>query len=104
MTVQLLSMRRLPLFIKEAFLVKSQFVAKLSHSSFNATCIDYVLESTENKELKGGGGIIGFTVRGPTLARWFLARPVTAVYSSAFHRTVNKQGQTEASTPQFETF
>jgi len=31
--------------------------------------------------LKGSGGIIGLTLRGPALLRWFLSRPVTAQYS-----------------------
>jgi hypothetical protein len=34
--------------------------------------------------LKGTGGIIGLTLKGSALARWFLARPVTAQYSTAF--------------------
>ena len=49
---------------------------------------DYILETTENKALKGTGGIIGLTLRESALARWFLARPVTARYSTNFHENM----------------
>ncbi len=65
-----------------------QFVAKLADGKFNAQWIDYVLEVTENKALKGTGGIIGLTMKGDTLARWFLARPITAQYSMTFHQEI----------------
>ena len=59
------------------------FAAKLSEGKFNSVWIDYVLE---NKALKGTGGIIGLTLKGNALARWFLARPVTEKYSMTFIR------------------
>lgn len=49
---------------------------------------DYVLETTENKDLKGVGGIIGLTMRGSALARWFITRPVTGKYSQNFRTNV----------------
>ena len=61
------------------------FAAKLSERKFNSVWIDYVLE---NKVLKGLGGITGLTLKGNALARWFLARPVTAKYSMTFHKDV----------------
>ena len=64
------------------------FVAKLSKGQFNKVWIDYVLETTENKSLKGSGGIIGLTLRDNALARWFLARPVTAKFSMQFAESV----------------
>ena len=41
----------------------------------------------ENKELQGKGGIIGLTVRGNALLRWFLSLPVTAYYSATVKAT-----------------
>ena len=63
-------------------------VAKLTHGQFNHVWIDNVLEATENKALKGSGGIIGLTMKDNALARWFLARPVTAKYSMIYHKEV----------------
>ena len=42
--------------------------------------------TTANKSFKGSGGIIGLTLKGPALARWFLARSVTAACSSNFQK------------------
>jgi hypothetical protein len=83
MTILLLQMNRLPSDVKTGF-NDGLFVAKLSDSKFNDVWIDYVLEATEHKTLKGVGGIIGLTLKGNALARWFLARPVTAKYSMEF--------------------
>jgi hypothetical protein len=63
-------------------------MAKLAKGTFNAVWADYALEVTENKALKGTGGIIGLTLKGTALARYFLARPVTAKYSMLFHEEV----------------
>ena len=84
MTIMILSMQRLPTPIEEHFVENGHFVSQLSKGSFNMVWPDYVLETTQNKSLKGQGGIIGLTMRGSTLARWFLARPITAQYSSHF--------------------
>ena len=51
-------------------------------------CPDYVLETTENKDLKGLDGIIGLTMRGSALARLFITRPVTGKYSQNFRTNV----------------
>lgn len=80
MPVMLLLMNRLPPEVKIQFEDK-QFVAKLSRGKFNAVWLDYALEATENKNLKGTGGIIGLTLKGTALVRWFMSRPVTAQYS-----------------------
>ena len=90
--VSLLTMCRLPSEVKAAF-EQGEFVAKLSQGRFNAVGMDYTLEATENKSLKGTGGIIGLTLRGPALARWFLARPVTAQYSMKFQEAIRFMGQ-----------
>ena len=90
MSVMLLSMRRLPPVIQEHF-EDGNFVSTLSNGSFNKVWPDYVLETTENKALKGAGGVIGLTLRGPALLRWFLARPVTAQYSTDFQAYLGHQ-------------
>lgn len=83
MPVQLLSMRRLPQEVEDLFL-KGRFTVKLSPGHFKGVWLDYTLETTANKDLKGTGGIIGLTMRGPALVRWFLTRPVTAAYAAVF--------------------
>ena len=79
-----LQMMRLPEDVTRSF-TQGLFVAKLTRGRFNAQWIDYVLEATENKALKGTGGIIGLTRRGNALARWFLARPISPKYSLTNH-------------------
>lgn len=68
---------------------KGLFVGKLRHGKSNGVWYDYVLEATENKELKGSGGIIGLTIEGTALTRWFLSRLVTSQYSSMYHDALN---------------
>lgn len=63
-------------------------MSKLSEGKFNAVWMDYTVEATENKTLKESGGIIGLTLRGPALLRWFLSRPVTAQYSEQVRQNV----------------
>ena len=55
--------------------------------------MDYTIETTARKSLKGSGGIIGLTLKGAALARWFLARPVTAMYSSNFQMMLTHKKQ-----------
>ena len=95
--VSLLLMNRLPPEVVSAF-EEGSFVAKLSHGRFNAVWMDYTLETTENKALKGTGGIIGLTLKGPALARWFFARPVTAQYSTRFQDGICNAGQKKKDT------
>ena len=75
MSYLILQAKQLPPDIVQGF-KDGLFVAKLSQGQFNKVWIDYVLEATENKALKGSGGIIGLTLRDNALARWFLAHPV----------------------------
>ncbi len=82
-------MLRLPTELKASFSKKGP-VVKLSDGKFNHVWLDYALETTENKDLKGSGGIIGFTMRGNALHRWFLARPISAVYSNEFLKTLKE--------------
>lgn len=64
--VSLLMMSRMPTEVTTA-VEEGNFVAKLSRGRFNAIWMDYTLEATENKALKGADGIIGLTLRGPAL-------------------------------------
>ena len=90
MPVFLMLMNRLPKEVMENFTQKG-FIAKLSDGRFNGVWIDYALETTQNKALKGSGGIIGLTLKGPALARWFFVRPITAQYSTGFHESICKR-------------
>ena len=92
----LMAMKRLPKEISDAFMQQG-FIAKLSQGRFNGVWIDYALEATENKDLKGSGGIIGLTLKGPALARWFLARPVTARYSATFRQSIHASRKEDTS-------
>ena len=51
---------------------------------------DYALEVTENKALKGTGGIIGLTLKGTPLARYFLGQSETAKYSMIFQNELHR--------------
>ena len=82
-----LQMKQLPNDVNQGF-HNGLFVSKLREGNFNSVWIDFVLEATENKALIGTGGIIGLTLKGNALARWFLARPVTVKYSMTFHDNV----------------
>ena len=83
----MLQMRRLPVTVTDSFR-DGQFVSRLSEGKFNAVWMDYTIEATENKTLKGSGGIIGLILKGPALLRWFLSRPVTAQYSEQVPQNV----------------
>lgn len=87
MSYLVLESKQLPSDIANGF-SEGLFVEKLTKGQFNKVWIDYVLETTENKSLKGSGGIIGLTLRDNALARWFLARPVTAKFSMQFAENV----------------
>ena len=76
-------MNRLPRQVQQAF-IEGHFHAKLSNRRFNDLWSDYAFETTENKTLKGSGGIIGLTLRGLALARWFLAKPIISQYSMIY--------------------
>ena len=96
MPVVMLQMRRLPVTVRDSFR-DGHFVSKLSEGKFNAVWMDYTIEATENKTLKGSGGIIGLTLRGPALLRWFLSRPVTAQYSEQVRQNVGGCGDKDPS-------
>ena len=67
-----LQMKQLQNDVKKGF-QNDLFVSKFREDNFNSVWTDYVLENTENKALKETGGIIGQTLTGNALARWFLA-------------------------------
>ena len=84
MTYLILSMQHLPQSVQTAF-ENGQFVAKLTDGLWNGVWLDYALETTENKALKGQGGIIGLT-HSNALSRWFMSRPITAQYAMKYSR------------------
>ena len=43
------------------------------------------------------GGIIGLTVKGSALARWFLARPITARYFQNFSKSLERDSSVKNS-------
>ena len=92
MPAVLLSMTRLLEEVERAF-ADGNFTAKLKTGKFNNVWIDYTLETTENKALKGSGGVIGLTLRGQALSRWFLARPITSRYAMIYHDEVCPSSQ-----------
>ena len=51
------------------FFSDGNFMANLYDGNLNNICMDYCLETTQNKEFKGPGGIIGLTMRGAALSR-----------------------------------
>ena len=79
-------MEHLPDDVENGFQTDGLHTAKLWEGSCNAVWMDYTLEATKNKALKGTGGIIGLTLKGNALTRFFLARPVTAKYSETFKK------------------
>ena len=83
--VSLLQMRHLPQEIATEF-ARTGGMVKLSEGHFNGVWLDCALETTQNKDLKGAGGIIGLTMRSQALVRWFIARPVTALYAAEFKK------------------
>ena len=83
MPYQLAAMNRLPQSVRSEF-SNGNFMGRLTDKHNNADFLDKIHESTENKDLKGSGGIIGLTCRENALLRWFYARPVTAEFSHAF--------------------
>ena len=88
----LLSMTRLQEEVERAF-TDGNFTAILKTGKFNNVWIDYTLETTENKALKGSGGVIGLNLRGQALSRWFLARPITSPYAMLYHNEVCPRSQ-----------
>ena len=77
LTVSLFLMKLLPAEVLNSFQA-SHFVAKLSSGKFNSVWLDCTIEATENKALKGSGGIIGLTLKGSALVRWFMVMPITS--------------------------
>jgi hypothetical protein len=90
--ISMLLMNRLPDVVVTAF-EQGEFTAKALPGKVQC-CMDGLHPgATENKALKGTGGITGLTLRGPALARWFLGRPVTAQYSARFPEWICLAGQ-----------
>ena len=99
--VSLFQMKQLPQEIVTEF-ENTGCIVKLSEGYFNGVWLDYALEITQNKDLKVSGRIIGLTMRNQALVRWFIARPVTALYAANFKKStdtdISEDNQTELST------
>ncbi|KAK1904701.1 Beta-glucanase [Dissostichus eleginoides] len=66
------------------FMREGGFVVRRSDErNFNCVATDQALEQTINREGKGQGGIIGFTLRKGALKRWLITRHVTSEYCDA---------------------
>ena len=83
MPVQIAMVEQLPDEVETLF-QEGSFTAKLTPGSFNGVWYDYTLETTENKDLKSSGGIIGITRQGDTLKKWFLNRPMNSAYTRTY--------------------
>ena len=68
-------MKRLPQDVLKEFAGK--FLSKATSGRLNGVWMDYAIETTENKTLKGQGGIIGRTLKGP-------ASPGTLVFGTTY--------------------
>ena len=99
--IAVLMMRHLPGDVENGFQTDGLHTAKLSEGSCNAVWMDYTPEGTKNKALKGTGGIIGLTLKGNALTRYFLVKPVTAKYSETFKKEVcqNETQKKDYTTP-----
>ena len=87
MTVQVIQLNRIPAEVEEG-LADGMYTANLSGGKFSNVWMDYTLEVTQNKKLKGNGGVIGMTLKESALARWFLSRPIVSKYSAVFHQSI----------------
>lgn len=66
-------------------LMNRGFVVRQSgNRNFNSVPTNQALEQSINREAKGQGGTVGFTLRKGALLRWMLTRHVTGEYSEAF--------------------
>ena len=83
MPVYIVMLEQLPEEVRRSF-EQGSFNVKLSKGSFNEVCMDYCLETTENKDLKSSGGIIRIARKGDTQAKWFVNCPMNSAYSKAF--------------------
>ena len=77
-------MKQLPNDVNQRFNY-GLLVSKLRELNLNSVWIDYVLEATANKALKGTRGILSLPLKGNPLAWWFLASTPAAKYSITFH-------------------
>ena len=74
------------------FLMEGGFVVLRSNKrEFNCVPTDQALEQTINREAKGTGGVIGFTLRKTALLHWILTRHISGEYSEAFQQLFEKK-------------
>ena len=62
-------------------------VRKTANRKANAVATDMALEQSINKDAKGKGGIVGFTLKKEALLRWLLTRHLTGEFSAAVINT-----------------
>lgn len=89
-----LSDLRLPEEVRQKF-EQGQFAINITPGAFKRVPMDYTLETTINKDMKGPGGVIGLTLKGKTLLRWFYTRPVTAEYARQFCSAIKAKTTSE---------
>lgn len=80
--------------VMHQFLSRGGFVVRRSDKTkFNSVPTDQALEQTINREAKGTGGVIGFTLRKSALLRWLLTRHVSGEYSEAFQELLENKSE-----------
>lgn len=76
------------------FLTRGGFIVHQSDTTrFNSVPTDQALEQTINREAKGTGGVIDFTLRKSALLRWLLTRHVSGEYSEAFQQLLGDNSE-----------
>ena len=76
------------------FLMKRGFVVcRSKRKGFNCVPSDQALEQTINREAKGTGGEIGFTLCKAALLRWILTRHVSGEYSEVFQQLFENKSE-----------
>ena len=76
------------------FLENGGFVVRRTKTrDFNCVPTDQALEQTINREAKGTGGVIGFTLRKSALLRWMLTRHISGEYSEGFQQLFENTSQ-----------
>lgn len=69
-------------------------VRRTKRRDFNCVPTDQALEQTINREAKGTGGVIGFTL--PRWMRWMLTRHISGEYSEVFQQLFVNTSQSNA--------
>ena len=65
------------------------FSVNRSKTSSSRNAVDLTIEQTDNKDGKGKGGCVGFTLNAAAVQRWAVTRPVRAEYKAGLYNMVN---------------